>query len=146
MLLKPTNAHKCMKVYYTHCTPPIFLNLMFYIYALVPFNFCSISMYLFFITHLPEDGHISARNTRELYSVYNTLLYTYVHLLVLIWYFFFTWWRAPQQMLRTHHSLKTFCATLWWRWAVFLPGFRSNGTPMEWNWQGKTDNLEKTLS
>jgi hypothetical protein len=33
---------------------------------------------------------------------------------------FFLWWRAPQQMLRTHHSLKAFCATLWWRWAVFF--------------------------
>jgi hypothetical protein len=33
----------------------------------------------------------------------------------------FTWWRVPQQMLRTHHSLKAFCATLWWtwKWAVF---------------------------
>jgi hypothetical protein len=37
--------------------------------------------------------------------------------------FFFTWWRAPQQMLRTHHSLKAFCATLWWRWAVFFTKF-----------------------
>jgi hypothetical protein len=34
--------------------------------------------------------------------------------------FLFTWWRAPQQMLRTHHSLKAFYATIWWwRWAVF---------------------------
>jgi hypothetical protein len=32
---------------------------------------------------------------------------------------FFLWWRAPQQMLRTHHSLKALCASLWWRWAVF---------------------------
>jgi hypothetical protein len=59
---------------------------------------------------------------------------------------FFTWWRAPQQMLRTHRSLKAFCATLWWRWAVFLPSFTSNGAPVEWNWQGKTDNSEKNLS
>jgi hypothetical protein len=62
---------------------------------------------------------------------------------------FFTWWRAPQQMLRTHHSLKAFCATLWWwrwRWAVFLPSFTSNGAPVEWNWKGKTDNSEKNLS
>jgi hypothetical protein len=36
---------------------------------------------------------------------------------------FFTWCRAPQQMLRTHHSLKVFCATLWWRWAVFFTKF-----------------------
>jgi hypothetical protein len=42
----------------------------------------------------------------------------------------FTRWRAPQQMLRTHHSLKAFCATLWWRWAVFLPSFTSND---QWN-------------
>jgi hypothetical protein len=24
MILKPTNAHKCTKVYYTHCMPPFF--------------------------------------------------------------------------------------------------------------------------
>jgi hypothetical protein len=53
---------------------------------------------------------------------------------------FFTWWRAPQQMLRTHHSLKAYCTTLWWRWAVFLPSFTTNGAPVEWNRQGKTDN------
>jgi hypothetical protein len=29
---------------------------------------------------------------------------------------FFLWRRAPQQTLRTHRSLKTYCATLWWRW------------------------------
>jgi hypothetical protein len=29
---------------------------------------------------------------------------------------FFLWWRAPQQMLRTHRSLKAYCTTLWWRW------------------------------
>jgi hypothetical protein len=26
-------------------------------------------------------------------------------------FFFFLWWRAPQQMLRTHRSLETYCAT-----------------------------------
>jgi hypothetical protein len=25
-------------------------------------NFCNISMYLIFVTHLPEDDHISGRN------------------------------------------------------------------------------------
>jgi hypothetical protein len=34
--------------------------------------------------------------------------------------FFFKWWRAPQQMLRTHRSLKAYCATLWWRWRWWL--------------------------
>jgi hypothetical protein len=29
-------------------------------------------------------------------------------------------WRAPQQMLQTHRSLKAYCATLWWRWLVFF--------------------------
>jgi hypothetical protein len=29
---------------------------------------------------------------------------------------FFLWWRASQQKLRTHRSLKAYCATLWWRW------------------------------
>jgi hypothetical protein len=32
--------------------------------------------------------------------------------------FSFTWWRAPQQILRTHHSLKAFSASLWWRWKM----------------------------
>jgi hypothetical protein len=31
-------------------------------------------------------------------------------------YFFFLWWRAPQQMLRTYRSLEAYCATVWWRW------------------------------
>ena len=36
---------------------------------------------------------------------------------------FFLWWRAPQQMLRTHRSLEAYCATVWWwwwRWIVFF--------------------------
>jgi hypothetical protein len=28
----------------------------------------------------------------------------------------------------------------------FLPSFTSNGAPVEWNWQGKTDNSKKNLS
>ena len=32
--------------------------------------------------------------------------------------FFSLWWRAPQQLLRTHRSLKAYCATLWW-WLFF---------------------------
>jgi hypothetical protein len=52
---------------------------------------------------------------------------------------FFWWWRAPQQTLRTHRSLEAYCATLWWRWRWCpLP---SNGTPVELNWQGKTEEL-----
>jgi hypothetical protein len=41
--------------------------------------------------------------------------------LFFFFFFFFFLWRAPQQMLRTHRSLKAYCATLWWRWswAVF---------------------------
>jgi hypothetical protein len=36
-------------------------------------------------------------------------------------FFFFFGEGAPQLMLRTHRSLKAYCATLWWRWrwAVF---------------------------
>jgi hypothetical protein len=50
------------------------------------------------------------------------------------------WRRSPQQMLRTHRSLKAYCATLWWRWSgIFI--FPSNGAPVEWNWQGKTEVL-----
>jgi hypothetical protein len=32
-------------------------------------------------------------------------------------------WRTPQQMLRTHRSLKACCATLWWRWLVLFSFF-----------------------
>ena len=58
--------------------------------------------------------------------------------------FFFR--RAPQQMLRTHRSLKAYCANLWWRWSVFFFIFPSHSAPVEWNWEGKTEVLggEKT--
>jgi hypothetical protein len=49
-------------------------------------NICNISMYVFFVMHLPEDGYMSGRNMWEVYRVYNILSYTYVHLLVLISY------------------------------------------------------------
>jgi hypothetical protein len=49
-------------------------------------------------------------------------------------------WRVPQQMLRTHRSLKAYCATLCWSWLVFFI-FPCNGATVEWNWQGKTEVL-----
>jgi hypothetical protein len=51
--------------------------------------------------------------------------------------FFFV--MTPQQKLRTHCSLKAYCATLWWRLSFFF-FFSSNGAPVEWNWQWKTEN------
>jgi hypothetical protein len=57
-------------------------------------------------------------------------------------FMFFFLWRAPQRMLRTHRSLRAYCATLWWRWLVpFI--FPCNWAPVEWNWQGKTEVLEE---
>jgi hypothetical protein len=51
-------------------------------------------------------------------------------------------WRwAPQQTLRAHRSLKGYCASLWWRWLLLFCSFSSNGAPVEWNWQGKTEVL-----
>ena len=41
-------------------------------------------MYLSFVTHLPEDGHMSGRNMWGVYGVCNIPTYTYVRLLVLI--------------------------------------------------------------
>jgi hypothetical protein len=38
------------------------LYLIFYICALVPKNFCSVSMYVLFVMYLPEDGHMIGRN------------------------------------------------------------------------------------
>jgi hypothetical protein len=61
---------------------------------------------------------------------------------------------APQLLLRTHRSLKAYCATrvmkmkmkLRMRLSSLLPSFTSNGAPVEWNWQGKTDNSEKKIN
>jgi hypothetical protein len=52
-------------------------------------KFSNISMYkyVFCAVHSPEDGHTSGRNMKAVYSVYNTLSYTCVHLLVLTSYF-----------------------------------------------------------
>jgi hypothetical protein len=47
----------------------------------------------------------------------------------------FFYWRAPQQMLRTHRSLEAYCATLWGRWSFFcfsiLMGHRWNEIDIE---------------
>jgi hypothetical protein len=51
--------------------------------------------------------------------------------------------KSSQQTLRTHRSLKAYCATLWWRWRErwldFFFIFRSNWAPVEWNCQGKPE-------
>jgi hypothetical protein len=44
-------------------------------------NLYIISMYPSFVTHLPEDGHMSSRNMQETYYVYNTLSRISVYLL-----------------------------------------------------------------
>jgi len=41
-------------------------------------------MYMFFVMHRLEDGHINGRNIEEVYCVYNVSSYTYAHLLGLI--------------------------------------------------------------
>jgi hypothetical protein len=51
-------------------------------------NFCNISMCVFFVMHLPEDGHMSGRNMYGVYVVYNVLSYVYVHLLFVKSYIF----------------------------------------------------------
>ena len=54
---------------------------------------------------------------------------------------YFLWRKAPQQKLRTHRSLKAYCANLWWRWRerwLVFSSFLSNGASAKWNWQGKT--------
>jgi hypothetical protein len=43
---------------------------------------------------------------------------------------FFLWWRAPQQVLRTHRSLEVYCATLWWRRFLFFFVSPCNGAPV----------------
>jgi hypothetical protein len=55
---------------------------------------------------------------------------------------FFLWWRAPQQMLRTHRSLEAYCSNPWWR-RLILFVFSFNGALMEWKWEGKPELLEE---
>jgi hypothetical protein len=62
--------------------------------------------------------------------------------------FFFKWWRAPQQTLRTHCSHEAYCATVWWRWRWLL--FFVLFLVMEHRWneieRGKRKNLGKNMS
>jgi hypothetical protein len=44
----------------TYFKPVIFIFNIWHVIG--SHNFCNISMYLFFVTHLPEDGHMSGRN------------------------------------------------------------------------------------
>jgi hypothetical protein len=48
-------------------------------------------------------------------------------------FFFFFVRGAPQLMLRTHDSLKAYCATpvMKMKMSSFLPSFTSNGAPVE---------------
>ena len=61
----------------------------------------------------------------------------------------FLWRMAPQQKLRTHRSLKVYCATLWWRWRKRWSVF-SFFQVMEHRWneidRGKPKYSEKNLS
>jgi hypothetical protein len=51
------------------------------------------------------------------------------------------YWRAPQQMLRTHRSLEGLMCNPMRKMMRFFLLFHCNGAPMEWNWQGKTEVL-----
>jgi hypothetical protein len=65
-------------------------------------------------------------------------------------YVIFLWWRAPQHEVRTHRSIKVYCATFVMKIKrkiiSFFFIFPSNGTPVEWNWQGKTEVLGENPS
>jgi hypothetical protein len=56
-----------------------------------------------------------------------------------VYAFFFNWLRTPQQTLRTHRSLVAYCAMM--KMMIIFCPFPSNGAPVEWNWQGKTEEL-----
>jgi hypothetical protein len=47
-------------------------------------DFCNISVQPFIVTRLPEDGHLSGRNTLEAHYVYHILWNTSVYLLALL--------------------------------------------------------------
>jgi hypothetical protein len=65
-----------------------------------------------------------------------------LHLVSCFFSFFFFFNEGP-----SHHSLKAFCVIpMKMKMSSFLPSFTSNGAPVEWNRQGKTDNSEKNLS
>ena len=54
---------------------------------------------------------------------------------------FFYYWRAPQQILQTHRSLEGLLWNPVMKMVSFFLLFHFNGTPVEWNLQGKTEVL-----
>ena len=42
--------------------PYIIFNIEYFVSVRWSRNFCSISMYIFFVLNVPEDGHMSDRN------------------------------------------------------------------------------------
>jgi hypothetical protein len=95
--------------------------------------------------------HMQASDTGMVLLSLHTAVYLLRKQLCLDWkvlYFrFFFYWRAPQQIRRTHRSLEAYCATLWWRWLVlFCRFFRV----MEHRWneidRGKPKYSGKNLS
>jgi hypothetical protein len=60
------------------------------------------------------------------------------------------WRKVPQQMLRTHRSLKAYCATLWWKWRERRLDFFSFFQVMKHRWneidRGKPKYSGKNLS
>jgi hypothetical protein len=63
----------------------------------------------------------------------------------------FYYWRAPQQMLRTHRSLEGLLCNpmrkmikmIKMMMIRFFLLFHFNGVPVEWNWQGKAEVLRE---
>jgi hypothetical protein len=96
-------------------------------------------------THSHTHTHTQVRRSTVLSKCLKTVhvIRLYWNLQRAVWTFLCVRWRAPQQKLRTHRSLKTYCATLWWRWretwSVFFSFFQVMEHPVEWNWQGKTE-------
>jgi hypothetical protein len=52
-------------------------------------------------------------------------------------------WRAPQQILRTHRNREGLLCNPVMKMIRFFLLFHFNGAPVEWNWQGKTDVLRE---
>lgn len=80
-------------------------------------------MYLSFVTHIPEDGHMSGWNLWEMYSVRNILLYACVYLLVLISYHssndeLWSFISVTYLFYRRQHTVQRDCIAAWLAFSI----------------------------
>jgi hypothetical protein len=66
----------CTLIFNSYFKPCIILKFNILYLRIASRNVCNVSIYVFFVMHLPEDGRISGLNMQEIYGFYNIISYT----------------------------------------------------------------------